>query len=53
MKRIAVIEGDGIGKEVIPQALKALDALEFRFEKVELEVGYGRWERTGMPKPTP
>ncbi|AEH61497.1 isopropylmalate/isohomocitrate dehydrogenase [Methanosalsum zhilinae DSM 4017] len=47
MKRIAVIEGDGIGKEVIPQALKALEALDFRFERVDLEVGYARWERTG------
>jgi len=28
MKRIAVIPGDGIGKEVIPQAVKALEAVE-------------------------
>ncbi|MCS3923699.1 isocitrate/isopropylmalate dehydrogenase family protein [Methanosalsum natronophilum] len=47
MKKIAVIEGDGIGREVIPQALKVLNALEFEFEKIELNVGYSRWETTG------
>jgi methanogen homoisocitrate dehydrogenase len=45
--KLAVIEGDGIGKEVIPAALKVLDAIELEFEKVPLELGYARWERTG------
>ncbi|HWQ50114.1 MAG TPA: isocitrate/isopropylmalate dehydrogenase family protein [Methanosarcina sp.] len=45
--RLAVIEGDGIGREVIPEAVKVLDALGLEFEKVPLELGYTRWERTG------
>jgi methanogen homoisocitrate dehydrogenase len=45
--KIAVIEGDGIGKEVIPAAVKVLDAFGLNFEKVPLEIGYTRWERTG------
>ena len=30
--RIAVIPGDGIGKEVMPEALRALDAVSRRFD---------------------
>ena len=47
--KLAIIEGDGIGREVIPAAVKVLDAfgLEFEFEKVPLELGYTRWEKTG------
>ncbi|AKB55704.1 isocitrate dehydrogenase [Methanosarcina sp. A14] len=45
--RLAVIEGDGIGREVIPAAVKVLDAFGLEFEKVSLELGYTRWERTG------
>lgn len=45
--KLAVIEGDGIGREVIPAAVKVLDAFGLEFEKVPLELGYTRWERTG------
>lgn len=45
--KLAVIEGDGIGREVIPAAVKVLDAFGLDFEKVPLEIGYTRWERTG------
>lgn len=45
--KLAVIEGDGIGKEVIPVAVEVLDALGLDIEKVPLELGYARWERTG------
>lgn len=45
--RLAVIEGDGIGREVIPAAVKVLDAFGLEFEKVPLELGYALWERTG------
>jgi methanogen homoisocitrate dehydrogenase len=47
MTKLAVIEGDGIGKEVIPAALEVLDAFGLEIEKVPLELGYARWERTG------
>jgi methanogen homoisocitrate dehydrogenase len=45
--KLAVIEGDGIGREVIPAAVKVLDAFGLELEKVPLEIGYTRWERTG------
>jgi len=45
--KLAVIEGDGIGREVIPVTVRVLDAFGLEFEKVPLELGYTRWERTG------
>jgi methanogen homoisocitrate dehydrogenase len=45
--KIAIIPGDGIGKEVIPAALSVLDAFGLDIEKIPLEIGYGKWERTG------
>ena len=46
--KIAVIEGDGIGKEVIPAAVDVLHAVGLDFESVPVEVGYGKWKRTGQ-----
>lgn len=45
--KLAIVEGDGIGKEVIPVAVDVLDALSLSIEKVPLELGYGKWERIG------
>lgn len=45
--KIAVIEGDGVGSEVIPAAIKVLNATGLDYEPVPVEVGYGKWERTG------
>lgn len=45
--KLAVIPGDGIGKEVIPAALTVLDAFGLDLEKIFLDIGYGKWERTG------
>ena len=45
--KLAVIEGDGIGREVIPAAVKVLDTFGLELEKVPLEIGYTRWKRTG------
>jgi methanogen homoisocitrate dehydrogenase len=45
--KIAIVPGDGIGKEVIPAALSVLDAFGLDIEKTPLEIGYGKWERTG------
>lgn len=44
---IAVVEGDGIGKEVIPATVTVLDTLSLDIEKVPVEIGYGKWKRTG------
>lgn len=45
--KIAVVEGDGVGKEVIPATVKVLDSLNPDVEKIPVELGYGKWERTG------
>jgi methanogen homoisocitrate dehydrogenase len=49
MTRIAIVEGDGIGHEVIPVARRALELLHPGFDYFTVEVGYGMWERTGCP----
>ena len=46
--KVAVIEGDGIGKEVIPAAIDVLNVVNLDFEQVPVEIGYGKWERTGL-----
>ncbi len=45
--KIAVVEGDGIGKEVIPPTRDLLAILRPDFEFFDVEVGYGKWQRTG------
>lgn len=45
--KLAVVPGDGIGREVLPAALSVLDAFGLDIEKIPLEIGYGKWERTG------
>ena len=49
MTRIAIVEGDGIGHEVIPVAQQALELLHPEYNYFPVEVGYGRWEQTGCP----
>jgi 3-isopropylmalate dehydrogenase len=49
--RLAVIPGDGIGPEVIAEAVKVLDAVvdpaEVVFDKTYFELGAGRYLKTG------
>ncbi|MDH7593045.1 MAG: isocitrate/isopropylmalate dehydrogenase family protein [Methanomicrobiales archaeon] len=47
MRRVAVVEGDGIGCEVIPVAREVLQVLLPDAETFDLEVGCARWERSG------
>jgi len=47
MTEVAIVEGDGIGHEVVPVARDILAAVRPDLELCEVEVGYGRWERTG------
>jgi methanogen homoisocitrate dehydrogenase len=49
MTRIAIVEGDGIGHEVIPVAQRALGLLHPEYEFFSVDVGYHRWEQTGCP----
>lgn len=45
--KAAVIPGDGIGMEVLPAALSVLDAFCLDIEKVPVEIGYGKWKKSG------
>src|ERR1700675_4070182 len=50
-KRIAVIAGDGIGKEVIPQAVKVIEAVGAAVELTSFDWGADRYlaDRTTVP----
>lgn len=48
MVRIAVVPGDGIGREVIPVAWDVIAALHPEFECVPIDVGYTRWQESGV-----
>jgi len=54
-KNITVIPGDGIGPEVVEQALRVLDQIErvhgHRFERVEALAGGAALDATGVPLP--
>lgn len=49
--RIALIPGDGIGREVVPAARQVLEATGLTFEFVEAEAGWETFERTGVALP--
>ncbi|MBE2240146.1 MAG: isocitrate/isopropylmalate dehydrogenase family protein [Caldilineaceae bacterium] len=49
--RIALIPGDGVGKEVVPAARRVLEALPLAFDFVELDAGWEVFERTGTALP--
>ena len=51
-KRIAVIPGDGIGKEVIPQAVRAIQASGAAVDLTEFDWGADRYLRDGTTVPT-
>ena len=51
-KRIAVIPGDGIGKEVIPQAVKAIQATGAAVHLTEFDWGADRYLRDQTTVPT-
>jgi len=49
--KIAVLPGDGIGKEIVAQALRVLRALELKCELEEALVGGAAYEAHGHPLP--
>jgi isopropylmalate/isohomocitrate dehydrogenase-like protein len=53
-KKIAIIEGDGIGKEVMEAALLVLDSLNLNFEYIHAEAGNECYNKHGstIPKKT-
>ena len=46
-----MIRGDGIGPEVVAEALKVIDACGVAIETIEYDLGAGRYERTGEVLP--
>jgi 3-isopropylmalate dehydrogenase len=49
--KIAVLPGDGIGTEIVEQALRVLDVLDLKFEKETALVGGAAYEAHGHPLP--
>src|SRR5260370_25340910 len=49
--RLAVIGGDGIGPEVVAEALKVLKAAGLAIEETSYDLGAQRWHRTGETLP--
>ena len=49
--RVAVIGGDGIGPEVVAEALKALRAAAVPIHETGYDLGAARWHRTGETLP--
>jgi 3-isopropylmalate dehydrogenase len=49
--KLAVIGGDGIGPEVVAQALKVMRAVGVEVEETDYDLGARRWHRTGETLP--
>ncbi len=49
--KVAVIEGDGIGKEVIPAAIRVLEALRLGLEFERFDIDADQFLRTGVAFP--
>jgi 3-isopropylmalate dehydrogenase len=49
--KIAILPGDGIGTEIVAEALKVLRALDLRLETEQADVGGAAYERHGHPLP--
>jgi 3-isopropylmalate dehydrogenase len=49
--KIAVLPGDGIGTEIVAEAVKVLQALDLRFEMEQALVGGAAYEAQGHPLP--
>ncbi|HYA32656.1 MAG TPA: isocitrate/isopropylmalate family dehydrogenase [Candidatus Bathyarchaeia archaeon] len=47
--KIAVAEGDGVGKEVIPPCVEILTLLLNDAEIIQVDIGYAKWTREGTP----
>ena len=50
-RSVVVMPGDGIGKVVLPEALRVLEAAGFEAEWVEADIGWEFWVTEGNPLP--
>ncbi|HEY8355556.1 MAG TPA: 3-isopropylmalate dehydrogenase [Methylophilaceae bacterium] len=51
MKKIAVLPGDGIGPEIVAQAVKVLNALDIDLQMEEAPIGGAGYDAAGDPLP--
>ena len=51
MFKVAVVPGDGIGREVIPEAVRLLESTGLSFDFQSVEVGYEVYKEVGDPVP--
>ena len=50
-RNIVVMPGDGIGKTLLPEALRVLDAAGFKANYLPADIGWDFWCREGNPLP--
>jgi 3-isopropylmalate dehydrogenase len=50
-RTVVAMPGDGIGKVVLPEALRVLDAVGFEADYVEAGIGWDYWINEGNPLP--
>ncbi|MCL5029249.1 MAG: isocitrate/isopropylmalate family dehydrogenase [Bacteroidetes bacterium] len=51
MKTIVAMPGDGIGKTVLPEAIKVLSAVNFNAEYIHADIGWDFWCKEGNALP--
>lgn len=51
MRTIVALPGDGIGKVVLPEAIRLLDAAGFKAEYVHGDIGWEFWQKEGNALP--
>jgi isocitrate dehydrogenase (NAD+) len=50
-RTIVIMPGDGIGRKVLPEALKVLEAAGFKADYIEADIGWEFWKKEGNPLP--
>ena len=50
-RTIVLMPGDGIGKTVLPEAVRVLDAVNFEADYVHADIGWEFWCKEGNPLP--
>lgn len=51
MQKIVIMPGDGIGKVVLPEAIRILEAINFNAEYIHADIGWDCWINEGNPLP--
>lgn len=51
MRKIVAMPGDGIGKTVLPEAIRVLNAVGFQAEYIHADIGWEFWCKEGNPLP--